>query len=536
MEKGKVCVVVPTYNNGKTIVSVVRRIAAFTPHIIIVIDGSTDDTRDRLAQLTDVSFETVDHATNKGKGHALLAGFRRAREKGFDYAVTIDSDGQHYPEDIPLLLEALESHPDALIVGARNLQEQNMPGGNTFANKFSNFWFTVQTGIRLPDTQTGFRLYPLKRLSGLRFVTSRYEAELELLVFAAWAGVELVSVPVRVFYPPQEERVTHFRPVADFARISVLNTILCLLAVVYGWPRRLWHQLKRYHFLPPPVYRWMTQKDGKPREVPITPGRIARSLFALLFFIVMMYGFLLPYTWLYFRVRKPTEARKLRYHRLLQRIARFVIHHVPGVSFHLDNSVGEDFERPAVLISNHQSHLDLMCLMMLTPRIIFLTNDWVWRNPFYGMVIHRAEFYPVSDGIEQHVERLHDLYERGYSIAVFPEGTRSEDCSILRFHKGAFYLAELFGAEILPVFLHGVGHVLPKRDFMLREGRIDVEIGARIPLDDPHYSQNQLVRTREVRHMYQARYQAMCERIETADYWAPYRKYARFANREEASR
>ena len=112
-----------------------------------------------------------------------------------------------------------------------------MPGGNTFANRFSNFWFTIQTGIRLPDTQTGFRLYPLKRLSGTRFVTSRYEAELELLVFAAWAGVELVSVPVRVFYPSQEERVTHFRPVADFARISVLNTVLCFLAVVYGWPR-----------------------------------------------------------------------------------------------------------------------------------------------------------------------------------------------------------------------------------------------------------------------------------------------------------
>ena len=201
MEKRKVCVVVPTYNNGKTIAAVVKRIAVFTQHIIIVIDGCTDDTREQLKQLSDISFETVDYAENKGKGYALLAGFQRAKEEGFDYAITIDSDGQHYPEDIPLLMEALESHPGALIVGARNLQEQNMPGGNTFANRFSNFWFTIQTGIRLPDTQTGFRLYPLKRLSGTRFVTSRYEAELELLVFAAWAGVELVSVPVRVFYP-----------------------------------------------------------------------------------------------------------------------------------------------------------------------------------------------------------------------------------------------------------------------------------------------------------------------------------------------
>ena len=532
MEKRKVCVVVPTYNNGKTIAGVVRRIAAFTSHIIIVIDGCTDDTSAQLMQLSDIPLETIDHPENNGKGHALLAGFRRAKEKGYDYVITIDSDGQHYPEDIPLLIEALESHPGALIVGARNLQEQNMPGGNTFANKFSNFWFTVQTGCCLPDTQTGFRLYPLRRLSGLRFLTSRYEAELELLVFAAWAGVELVPVPVRVYYPAQEERVTHFRPVADFARISVLNTILCLLAVVYGWPRRLWHLLKRNHFLPSPVYRWMTQKNGQPREVPITPGRILRSLFSLLFFLVMIYCFLLPYTWLYFHLCKPTEERKLKYHRLLQRITHFVIHHVPGVKFHLENRVGEDFERPAVLISNHQSHLDLMALMMLTPKIIFLTNDWVWNNPFYGMVIHRAEFYPVSDGIEQNMDRLRDLYKRGYSIAVFPEGTRSEDCSILRFHKGAFYLAELLGAEILPVFLHGAGHVLPKRDFMLREGRIDVEVGARIPLDDPRFSQDLLTRTREIRHLYQTRYQTMCERLETPAYWAPYRKYDRFANRE----
>ena len=157
MEKRKVCVVVPTYNNGKTIAAVVRRIADFTEHIIIVIDGCTDDTREQLQQLSDISFETVDYAENRGKGHALLAGFQRAKEEGFDYAITIDSDGQHYPEDIPLLVEALESHPGALIVGARNLQEQNMPGGNTFANRFSNFWFTIQTGIRLPDTQTGFR-------------------------------------------------------------------------------------------------------------------------------------------------------------------------------------------------------------------------------------------------------------------------------------------------------------------------------------------------------------------------------------------
>jgi 1-acyl-sn-glycerol-3-phosphate acyltransferase len=131
------------------------------------------------------------------------------------------------------------------------------------------------------------------------------------------------------------------------------------------------------------------------------------------------------------------------------------------------------------------------------------------------MVIHKAEFYPVSDGIENHVDRLRDLYERGYSICVFPEGTRSEDCRILRFHKGAFYLAEQLQAEILPVFLHGVGRVLQKREFRLHKGDIHVEVGARIPLDDARFSQDLLERTRQMRHMYQTHYHELCLRYDT---------------------
>lgn len=237
-EQWRVCVVVPTYNNAGTIVDVLRRIAAITQHIIVVIDGCTDDTRERLKDFTDAPLVIVDHAENKGKGAALLSGFKCAILKGYEYAITIDSDGQHFPEDIPLFIKALEEHPNALIVGSRNLNEENMPGKNTFANKFSNFWFKVQTDVNLPDTQTGYRLYPLKNLPSLRFLTSRYEAELELLVGAAWRGTDLIPIKINVFYPKAEERVTHFRPFWDFFRISVLNTFLCILAVVYGLPSR----------------------------------------------------------------------------------------------------------------------------------------------------------------------------------------------------------------------------------------------------------------------------------------------------------
>jgi glycosyltransferase involved in cell wall biosynthesis len=245
MKQQRVCVMVPTYNNAGTVVDVVKGILQLTDDLIVVIDGCTDDTRERLDE-AGLDIVRVDYPQNRGKGHALLAGFEKALAMDYDYAITIDADGQHLPEDIPVFLEALQQHPDSLIIGARNLHQENMSSGSTFANKFSNFWFKLQTGIALSDTQTGYRLYPLRRLTGKRFITSRYEAELELLVFSAWANIPIHEVPVNVYYPPKEERVSHFRPFADFLRISILNTVLCFLAVVYGWPRRIIHQLTHH--------------------------------------------------------------------------------------------------------------------------------------------------------------------------------------------------------------------------------------------------------------------------------------------------
>ena len=238
MRQLKVCIVMPTYNNGGTLHDVVERVLAYCSDVIVVNDGCTDHSAEVLASFGE-RITVVDYGRNRGKGYALKRGFKKAKAMGFDCAITIDSDGQHFPEDIPLFVEALEQHPSALIVGSRNLKQDNMPGKNTFANKFSNFWFKIQTGINLPDTQTGYRLYPLCRLP--RIFSARYEAELSLLVFSAWRGTDLVPIKVNVFYP--EDRVTHFRPFWDFFRISVLNTFLCLVALVYGWPSRLIHKL-----------------------------------------------------------------------------------------------------------------------------------------------------------------------------------------------------------------------------------------------------------------------------------------------------
>ena len=227
-----ICAVIPTYNNGGTVAVVVRRVLQQGLPVIVVDDGSTDGTQDALKGL---DIKILRHSQNRGKGIALRTGLEEARRLGYRQALTIDADGQHDPSDIPALVSA--AAPRTLVVGSRNIAAEGMSSGSTFANRFSNFWFTLQTAHKLPDTQTGFRIYPLEGLPSLRLLTARYEAELTLLVFSAWKGLKLVPVPVKVYYP--EDRVSHFRPFADFFRISVLNTVLCVLALLYGYPRML---------------------------------------------------------------------------------------------------------------------------------------------------------------------------------------------------------------------------------------------------------------------------------------------------------
>lgn len=247
VEENEVCAVIPTYQNAKTLLKVVADVHRVVDTVFVVDDGSNDGTAALLDKTTgnERPEKVLTHPKNCGKGAALKTGLTYARQQGFRYAVTVDADGQHRADDIPALLKAVEEEPDALAIGSRGLQHENMPAKSTFANRFSNFWFALQTLQRLPDTQSGLRVYPLRCLHGLRWMSARYEAELTLLVFSAWAGVKLLPVPVSVYYPPRDQRVTHFRPGRDFTRISVLNTLLCFLMVVYGWPRIFCRQIAR---------------------------------------------------------------------------------------------------------------------------------------------------------------------------------------------------------------------------------------------------------------------------------------------------
>jgi glycosyltransferase involved in cell wall biosynthesis len=230
----KYCVIIPTYNNAKTIEGVISRTLGVTKDVIVVNDGSSDATSDLLSGFPEIT--VVSCPKNRGKGHALHEGFEMAVSRGFDYAITIDSDGQHFPEDIEKFIEKAIAEPGSVIIGSRQIAPGSQSKGSSFANRFSNFWFRFLTGIRLEDTQTGFRLYPLNRLRNMKFFTGKYEFELEVLVRSAWKKTNITSVPVRVFYPGKNERISHFRPFTDFVRISILNAILVLIALLYVKP------------------------------------------------------------------------------------------------------------------------------------------------------------------------------------------------------------------------------------------------------------------------------------------------------------
>lgn len=236
-----VCIIVPTYNNEKTLKRVLDSLLPHTSNIIVVNDGSTDSTPEILKEYPQLTH--VRHEKNSGKGIALRNGFKKALELQYRYAITIDSDGQHFASDLPVFIETIEKEPNTLLIGSRNMTHDDVPKKSSFGNKFSNFWFWFETGIRLQDTQSGYRLYPLQ-LIPKRYFTNKFEFEIEVIVRAAWKGIPVRNIPVQVLYDP-EERVSHFRPFKDFTRISILNTVLVVVALLYIKPRNFFLSFRR---------------------------------------------------------------------------------------------------------------------------------------------------------------------------------------------------------------------------------------------------------------------------------------------------
>ncbi len=237
----KVCVIVPTYNNHRTLKRVLDSILQYTPNVIVVNDGSTDTTTQILQNYTHLV--QIHHAKNAGKGIALRNGFKKALELNYNYAITIDSDGQHFASDIPGFISVLEKEGDALLIGSRNMTQENVPKKSSFGNKFSNFWFWFETGNKLEDTQSGYRLYPLREIP-IRYCTNKFEFEIEVIVRSSWKGIPVKNIPIQVLYDP-DERVSHFRPFKDFTRISILNTVLVCISLFFIKPRDFFRKLKK---------------------------------------------------------------------------------------------------------------------------------------------------------------------------------------------------------------------------------------------------------------------------------------------------
>lgn len=263
----KPCILIPCFNHPTTVAAVVAAAQKFCP-VIVVDDGSTlplpelmgvkgtavaqksaadlqsaegggqffQSTADYKSAALCQPVELVRLAQNSGKGAALRAGFQRARELGFTHAITMDADGQHYAEDLPKFLAAIAAQPDSFIVGVRDLVAAGCPGHRQRSNAVSSFWFRVETGVRLADTQCGFRGYPLALVEKLVVKSGRYAYELEFMVRAAWVGTNLVAVPVKCTYT-DGIRNSHFRPVVDLWRITSMNMKL----VMQSWfvPRGL---------------------------------------------------------------------------------------------------------------------------------------------------------------------------------------------------------------------------------------------------------------------------------------------------------
>lgn len=255
------------------------------------------------------------------------------------------------------------------------------------------------------------------------------------------------------------------------------------------------------------------------KNIPLFRGirTIAISLYDFILFTVSITLLLTPISYIYLRMGPVTEKKRYNIHRALNWMARSVQdHHImPGIRIRTSNPHEEKFEKPAVIICNHQSHLDLIPMLAFTPKVVLLTTDWVWKSPFYGYLIHEAEFLPASAGIDAIMPKLKSLVQRGYSIAIYPEGTRSADCSIGRFHQGAFYVAQQLGLDILPVVLYGTGKVLPKHGRYLRESPIQVEIDERISPDSlTTLGTTNREQASVMRKYYKSRYSEIADKIE----------------------
>ena len=291
------------------------------------------------------------------------------------------------------------------------------------------------------------------------------------------------------------------------------------------------------YIIPPILFKWLTTRKGQLRQQPVTLTSILRSIIAFPFFftgvvILSIYGFFV------LRLGGRTDEHKLKYHELMRRLLRATARIMPGSPFRILNPNNEQFDRPAVIISNHQSHFDLMYLLMLAPKIIVLTNKWAWTTMLYRRIVRNADFFPNTVDMESNFDKIKGMVDKGYSVLVFPEGTRSESHNILRFHQGAFFLADKLDLDILPIITNGIGEIFPKGDTIIHKSVITISIKERITKEDPQFRKGKtcLETTRLFRHYFIDEHAALKEQCDTPEFVSHIVRYNYLYKGKEVSR
>ncbi|MFN6946520.1 MAG: MMPL family transporter [Cytophagaceae bacterium] len=269
----------------------------------------------------------------------------------------------------------------------------------------------------------------------------------------------------------------------------------------------------------PLLYKFFILNRKEKGLIPYTLKSFLLSSFAIFYFlftclllVIVRILFIIPV----FSEKK----RKTGFRYLIMILCRSIVYIMANVKKTIVGKKNVDFSSPSVIISNHHSFLDIILLLMFNPKVVMVTNDWVYHSPFFGLAVQYADFIPAHKGIEGQLEKIRDLVAEGYSIIIFPEGTRSASAEIGRFHKGAFYLSEYLKLDIQPVILHGTSYAMPKNDGLyLRGGEVTIKFLPRIKYNDAEFGNTYSERTKKISRYFKSEYQVLRQEKELPDFY-----------------
>lgn len=276
------------------------------------------------------------------------------------------------------------------------------------------------------------------------------------------------------------------------------------------------------YLFPPLIFKWLIQRNGKLRYRPITLKKILCTAFcATVFFIQLISAYILGF--ILFVLTKPTPKKRDLFHRYNCSVFRFDIKRMPGIHLMYKNDWKENFEKPAVIICNHQSILDSFCMMFVTPKVVLLANEHIKLNPIVGTIFKWSNFLTVTEGSSNIIERLRPLIDEGFSIAIFPEGERPEvgETSIKRFHKGAFHIANALNLDIVPVYFNGILQIMPKGSALSNGGTMFIEVGKRISISELRAIGDLSDQAKSLRHHYKEQMIRIHKLVSTVDELTP---------------